>query len=44
MELVALAEAGKIQPHITRYPLSQVQTAFEKLKQGAIAGRAVITP
>lgn len=44
MELVALAEAGKIAPHVTRYPLSEVQHALEKLKRGEIVGRAVLVP
>jgi propanol-preferring alcohol dehydrogenase len=44
MRLVALAQAGIIRPHLTRYPLSEVQTAFEKLRNGEIVGRAVIVP
>lgn len=44
MELVALAEMGKIAPHVTRYPLSEVQNALEKLKRGEIVGRAVLVP
>ena len=44
MELLALAEAGKIQAHITRYPLSQVGMAFDKLRRGEIVGRAVVVP
>jgi len=44
MELISLAEAGKIAPHVTRYPLSQVENALEKLKRGEIAGRAVLVP
>lgn len=44
MELISLAEAGKIAPHVTRYPLSEVQNALEKLKRGEIVGRAVLVP
>jgi len=44
IELVALAEAGVIAPHVTRYPLSDVQRAFDKLRAGEIVGRAVIVP
>ena len=44
IHLVALAEAGHIRPHITRYPLSEVEIAFEKLRRGEIVGRAVIIP
>ncbi len=44
MQVVSLAEAGLIRPHLTRYRLSEVETAFEKLRSGQIAGRAVIVP
>jgi len=44
MHLAALAEAGRIEPHITRYRLSEVDTAFDKLRKGEIAGRAVVIP
>ncbi len=44
MHLVALAEAGRIKPHITRYPLSEVDKVFEMLRNGEIVGRAVIVP
>ncbi len=44
MHLVSLAAAGVIRPHLTRYPLSEVDAAFEKLRNGQIAGRAVIVP
>jgi len=44
MHLVALAEAGRIKPRITRYPLSEVDKVFEMLRNGEIVGRAVIVP
>ncbi len=44
MHLVSLAEAGVIRPHLNRYPLSEVEAAFDKLRRGRIAGRAVIVP
>ena len=44
IHLVTLAETGIIRPHVTRYPLSEVQAAFEKLRNGEIVGRAVIVP
>lgn len=44
MQLVALAEAGKLPTHVTRYDLSDVQTAFDKLRAGEIVGRAVVVP
>jgi propanol-preferring alcohol dehydrogenase len=44
MHLVALAEAGVIKPHVTRYSLSEVETAFEMLRKGEIVGRVVVVP
>lgn len=44
MELVALAEAGVIAPRVSRYPLTEVQTAIDKLREGQVVGRAVIVP
>ena len=44
MELVELAEAGKISPQLTPYPLSRAAAAFADLKQGRVSGRAVVMP
>lgn len=44
MEVIALAEAGKIKPHIQSFPLDQAASAYQLLKQGKLAGRAVIDP
>lgn len=44
MEVIALAEAGKIKPHIQAFPLDQAAEAYRLLKQGKLAGRAVIDP
>ena len=44
MELIHLAESGYIKAHITRYPLDDVEMAFDKLAKGEISGRAVIVP
>jgi len=44
MQLVALAEAGKLHLHVTRYDLSDVQTAVDRLRAGEIVGRAVVVP
>ncbi len=43
-ELIALAEAGRIQPHIEEFPLDQVAAVYERLQQGDITGRAVLRP
>lgn len=44
MEVIALAEAGTIKPHIQSFPLDQAVEAYRLLKQGKLAGRAVIDP
>ena len=44
MEVIALAEAGHLRPHIERHPLSEAPAVYESLAAGRIAGRAVITP
>ncbi len=44
LELVSLAEAGRIQTRITRFPLEDTVHAFESLDRGEIRGRAVIIP
>jgi D-arabinose 1-dehydrogenase-like Zn-dependent alcohol dehydrogenase len=41
---VGLAESGRIQPRIERFPLSEAQAAFDKLERNEVVGRAVIVP
>jgi propanol-preferring alcohol dehydrogenase len=43
-EVVALAESGRVQPHIERYGLDQAVEAYDKLKNNRITGRAVLVP
>jgi propanol-preferring alcohol dehydrogenase len=43
-EIVALAEAGRVQPHIERHPLDQVAEVYEKLQRNQVKGRAVLVP
>ncbi|HTX58006.1 MAG TPA: NAD(P)-dependent alcohol dehydrogenase [Candidatus Acidoferrales bacterium] len=43
-ELLALAAAGKVRAHVTRYPLERVADAYRALHDGTIEGRAVICP
>lgn len=43
-EVVALAEAGHISAHITRYPLQEAPSVLSSLQRGEVIGRAVITP
>ena len=44
IELVALASAGKIKLEVERVPLAEAPAAYERLRNGAIRGRAVIVP
>ncbi|NPA24919.1 MAG: zinc-binding dehydrogenase, partial [Deltaproteobacteria bacterium] len=44
IDLIALAETGRIRPHLTRIPLSRVEEAFTRLASGKLKGRAVISP
>jgi alcohol dehydrogenase, propanol-preferring len=43
-EVVALAEAGRIQVHIEAFELEQTAQAYQLLQQGRIRGRAIVTP
>lgn len=43
-EVVALAEAGKVKPHIQRFALEEVDAVYKKLQANEIAGRAVLIP
>jgi propanol-preferring alcohol dehydrogenase len=43
-EVIALARAGKLRPHVERYPLSRVEEAYQALRAGRLQGRAVVIP
>jgi len=43
-EVVALAEAGKIQMRTERFPLAKVADAYDRLRANQVQGRAVILP
>ncbi|MGM0604526.1 MAG: NAD(P)-dependent alcohol dehydrogenase [Halobacteriota archaeon] len=43
-ELMALVDRGDVDLHTSRYPLDEINTVAERLENGAIEGRAVITP
>lgn len=43
-EVLALARAGTITPHVTRFGLDEAPTVYERLAAGGIEGRAVIVP
>jgi len=44
LEVLALAEQGKIHAHAERYSLEEVANVYQMLRDGKIKGRAVITP
>jgi propanol-preferring alcohol dehydrogenase len=44
IEVLALAESGKLKGHMTYYPLEKAAEVYELLHAGKINGRAVITP
>ena len=44
MEVVTLAQAGKIQMLVEHFPLERAGEAYQLLHEGKIQGRAVITP
>jgi propanol-preferring alcohol dehydrogenase len=44
MEVIAMARHGAIHAETTEFPLEQAAVVYEKLKQGQITGRAVLTP
>jgi propanol-preferring alcohol dehydrogenase len=44
IEVLDLARAGKIHPHIERFPLDRVEDAYGRMREGTLDGRAVICP
>ena len=43
-EVLELARAGQIQAHIERFPLERAADAYQRMRDGSLSGRAVITP
>lgn len=43
MEVIALAQAGRIEPEVERFPLEQAHLAYQRMRDGQLRGRAVIT-
>lgn len=41
-EVIALARAGRIRAHVERFALADAQTAYDRLRAGHLAGRAVV--
>jgi propanol-preferring alcohol dehydrogenase len=44
IEVVALAAAGRIRPHIQRFSLAEAGAAYQAMHDGTLDGRAVIVP
>jgi len=43
-EAVALAESGRVRPHIQHFPFDEIEDAYRALHDGKVSGRAVILP
>jgi alcohol dehydrogenase, propanol-preferring len=43
-EVTTLAQAGKIRPQVELFPLDQATQVYQRLREGSVHGRAVITP
>jgi alcohol dehydrogenase, propanol-preferring len=43
-EVLSLARAGRIKPEIERFALTDVATAYDRMRAGTLGGRAVIVP
>jgi propanol-preferring alcohol dehydrogenase len=43
-EVVALAESGRVRPHIQQFSFDQIEEAYHVLHEGKVSGRAVILP
>jgi propanol-preferring alcohol dehydrogenase len=43
-EVLELARAGHIQAHVERFPLERAADAYQRMRDGSLSGRAVITP
>jgi len=43
-DVIALATRGKLNAEVETFPLEKAPDAYERLRQGTIRGRAVITP
>ena len=43
-EVLELARAGRITAHAEHFPLERVTDAYERMRDGTLSGRAVITP
>jgi len=44
LEVVALAESGRVRPHVQHFAFDEIDEAYKALHDGKIKGRAVILP
>ena len=44
VEALALAQAGRIRADVERFPLAQADEAYRRMREGTLAGRAVLVP
>lgn len=44
IEVLELARAGRIRPHVERFSLEEAPRAYERMREGSLDGRAVICP
>ncbi|MFL5344921.1 MAG: NAD(P)-dependent alcohol dehydrogenase [Hyalangium sp.] len=44
MEVLELAQAGRLRMTVERFPLEQVDEAYRRMREGTLKGRAIITP
>ena len=43
-EVLELARSGRIHAHVERFPLDRAPDAYQRMRDGSLTGRAVITP
>lgn len=44
MEVIALAQSGRIRASVETFPLEQANDVYQRLREGRIQGRAVLVP
>jgi propanol-preferring alcohol dehydrogenase len=44
MEVVALAQTGRLQLTVERFPLERIEEVYQRMREGTLRGRAVVTP
>ena len=43
-EVLELARTGRIHAHVEHFPLDRADEAYQRMREGSLSGRAVITP